>query len=76
MFRGFVIFGDDFAFVGLIAVIAPARHPCAALAAKLCIRSAIGMVSAHPSYAKTNGAVFIHAKRLVVHLANLRTVAA
>jgi hypothetical protein len=60
--RGFILFGDDFGYVRLIAAIALARHPSPALAAKLCIPSAIGVVFAHPPYAKTNGAGFIHAK--------------
>ncbi len=65
MLRGFVLFGDDFTDVRLVAVIASAWNPGPALAAKLCIQSAIGMVSTNPSYAKTNGAVFIHVKRLL-----------
>src|SRR5207248_2177566 len=66
MLRGCVLFGDDFAYVRVVAIIAFARHPCPALATKLCIPSAIGMVFTHPSYAKTNGALFIHAKRLSI----------
>jgi hypothetical protein len=32
MLGGFVLAGNDFAYVGLIAAIASARHPCPALA--------------------------------------------
>jgi hypothetical protein len=62
MLRGLVHFGDDFAYVRVVAIVAFARHPRAALAAKLCIPSAIGVIFAHPPYAKTNGAGFIYAK--------------
>jgi hypothetical protein len=32
MLVGFVLFDDDFAYVGLVAAVASARHPCPALA--------------------------------------------
>jgi len=50
MLRGFVLFGDDFTYVRVVAIIAFPRHPCLTLAAKLRIPSAIGMVFAtHPT---------------------------
>ncbi len=49
MLRGLVLFGDDFAYVRLVAVVAPAGHSCPALATKLFIPSAIGMVFAGPT---------------------------
>jgi hypothetical protein len=55
-----VLFGDDFAYVRLVAAIAPARHPCPTLATELFIPSAIRMVFADPPHAKTDGTVFIH----------------
>jgi len=55
MLRGLVLFGDDFAYVRLLAVVASARHPCPTLAAKLCIPSAIGMVFADPPKPKQMG---------------------
>ena len=59
--RRFVLFGDDFfAYVGLVAAVASARHPCPALATELFIPSKIGVVFADPAYAKTNRAVLIH----------------
>ena len=55
MLRGFVLFGDDFACVGIFAPIASARHSRPAPAAELCTPSAIGMVFTDPPDAKTNG---------------------
>ena len=61
MVRGFVLFGDDFTDVRLVAAVASVWHPSPALAAKLYIPSAIGMVFTNPPNAKTNGTVFVHA---------------
>jgi hypothetical protein len=45
-----VLFGDDFAYVRLVAAIAPARHPCPTLATELFIPSAIRWFSrTHPT---------------------------
>ena len=62
MLYGFILFDQNCAYVRVVAIVAFARHPRAALAAKLCIPRAIGVIFAHPPYAKTNGAGFIHAK--------------
>jgi len=48
MVRGFVLFGDDFTDVRLVAAVASVWHPSPALAAKLYIPSAIGMVFTNP----------------------------
>src|SRR6266404_638466 len=48
MLRGLVLFGDDFAYVGLLAAIASARHPCPAPATKLFLPSKFGVVFAAP----------------------------
>jgi hypothetical protein len=60
MLRGFVLFGDDFAYVGLVASVASARHPCTALAAEFFIPSKVGVVFTDPPDAKTNGTHLIH----------------
>ena len=56
MLYGFILFDQNCAYVRVVAIVAFARHPRAALAAKLCIPSAIGVIFAHPPYAKTNWA--------------------
>src|SRR3977135_1815133 len=48
MRRGFVLFGDDFAYVGIFAPIASARHSRPAPAAKLCNQTPIGTLCQHP----------------------------
>jgi hypothetical protein len=48
MLGDFVLFGDDFAYVGLVAAIASARHPCPALATELFIPSKIWFSQTHP----------------------------
>jgi hypothetical protein len=55
--RNFILFDDYLACIQLIAIIALARHPRAALTAKLFVAR---MVFADPPNAKTNGTVFIH----------------
>jgi 16S rRNA G966 N2-methylase RsmD len=60
MLGGFVLFGENCAYVGLIVSVALARHPRAAPASKHIIPNTIRVVFADPPYAKTNGTVLIH----------------
>ena len=64
--RGFVLFGDHFAYVGIVASVASARHPRAALAPKLFVPSKIGVVLTDPPDAKTNGTHLIHPALYIV----------
>lgn len=60
MLAGFVLFDDNFAYVGLITIVAPARHSGPALATDLFVPRKIRVVLADPPYAKTDGTVRIH----------------
>jgi 16S rRNA G966 N2-methylase RsmD len=64
MLDGFVLFDENRAYVRLFASIASARHSCPALATELFVPRKIWVVFADPPYAKTNGTVFIHCKKL------------
>jgi hypothetical protein len=57
---GFVLFGENCAYVRLIVSVALARHPRAAPASKHIIPNTIRVVFADPPHAKTNGTVLIH----------------
>jgi hypothetical protein len=59
--RGFVLFGDDCAYVGLVAIVAPAGHSCPALAT-FSSQARSGWFSHTHPVAKTNGTVFVHSK--------------
>ena len=62
MLRGFVLFGDDLCYIGLVPIVALARRPGPALAPKLFVPSKIGVVFADPPDAKANGTVLIPVK--------------
>jgi hypothetical protein len=56
---------DDLARIRRIAVIALARHPVAAGAAKLVIEGFLRMVLAHPSDAATDRATELHRLKII-----------
>ena len=66
MLRGFLLFGDDFAYVRLVAVAASARHPCPTLAAEPFIPSANRGAFRRPTLCRNKWTVFIHCRKLLM----------